>query len=341
MVEIRVPVERLRSVSDALDRQRQEINDLLQNLMTLMNGLEGEWLGLAQLDYAQMFNDQIPPIRTRSNELLEELSRALRHIADSFEETDQTTVDGATSGAVGAAGVGAAVGGVAAGVGGAVGGASGSAGSSGGGTQPPPAGAYQPRYDGTSPAPGMDSTFGKPGQVPFGTRGLPHPPVQSDPGNRSAGLYQDAINQFGVGNNPRYTADNYTYCNTFAGDVARAMGVPLPTKADYGINAQDQATIGFPQMWDYFTNPNAPVSAADQGWREVPKSDLGGLQNHVNAGKMALVVNNGHVAVVRPGQEIADFSSIRVAQAGAQNHNDISLGEGFGNSTEPKIFIID
>ncbi len=337
MVEIRVPVERLREVANSLETQSQEADSLLQSALSLVDGLSGEWAGMAQVDYAQMFNDQVPPIRTRFNELLEGLARILRRIADAFEKTDEQAVDGSAAGvAVGA--VGGAIGGA---VGGSPGGSPG--GESGGGSKPPgPASppeqtpSYQPRYDGSTPAPGMDSTYGKPGQVPLDA------PVKSNPGDRSAGLYGDAINQFGVGNNPRYTPDgNYTYCNTFAGDVARAMGVPLPTKAEYGMNPVDRATIGFPQMWDYFTNPNAPVKAADQGWRAVGQNDLATLQSHVNGGKMAVVVNNGHIAVIRPGQDISDFGSIRIAQAGARSGNDISLSEGFGNSATPQIFIID
>jgi len=337
MVEIRVPVERLREVSKSLEIQRQEADTLLQSALSLVDGLYGEWTGLAQVDYAQMFNDQVPPIRVRFNEILERLASELHRIADVFEEADDLAVDGISPSVIAGFVGGAAVGGAAAG----------SSGSSGGGTKlpgeaslpeqpaPPSVDSYQPRYDGATPAPGMNSTYGKPGQVPLDA------PVKSNPGDRSAGLYGDAINQFGAGNNPRYTSDNHTYCNTFAGDVARAMGVPLPTKAEYGMNPVDRATVGFPQMWDYFTNPNAPVKAADQGWRAVGQNDLATLQNHVNGGKMAVVVNNGHIAVIRPGQTISDFGSIRIAQAGARCGNDMSLAEGFGNSATPQIFIID
>ena len=107
------------------------------------------------------------------------------------------------------------------------------------------------------------------------------------------------------------------------------------------MNPVDKATIGFPQLWQYFTNPNAPVKAADAGWQQVPKTDLGALQQHVNGGKIAVVVNNGHIAVVRPGQEINSFRDIRISQAGAKCDNNISLGEGFGSSSEPQIYIID
>lgn len=196
--------------------------------------------------------------------------------------------------------------------------------------QPPPS-TYTPRFDGTKPAPGMDSTYGKPGQLPLDAV------VKSTPNNRDPNLYQDVINQFAVGNNPRYAPivrpgpnNDITFCNTFAGDVARAMGHPFPTKAEWGINPKDRATIGMPDLWRYFTDSKAPIRAADQGWKEIPVSNLQELERYVNSGKMAVVVTPDHIAVVRPNQRITDLASIRIAQAGAINANDIPLVKGFG-----------
>jgi len=194
---------------------------------------------------------------------------------------------------------------------------------------------HEVQYDGSKPAPGMDSTYGKPGQLQLDA------PVKSDSSNRSGDLYEDVINQFAVGNNPRYAQDEHTYCNTFAGDVARAMGVPLPQKSEWGLNPKDRATVGFPQLYDYFTNSNAPLKAVDAGWVELGKNDLSTLESHVNSGKMAVVVNNGHIAVVRPDQAISSFNDIIISQAGATNSNNLTLSQGFGSSPEPKIFIID
>jgi WXG100 family type VII secretion target len=184
------------------------------------------------------------------------------------------------------------------------------------------------RYDGSGYADGVDSTYGKPGQHPVDA------PINSDANTRDSRLYDTTINQFGVDSNPRYKQDNYTYCNTFAGDVARSMDVPLPKKSEFGMNPNDPATIGFPQMWRYFTDPNAPVTAAEDGWRQVNANDLGTLQQHVNSGKMAVVVNNGHIAVVRPDQTITDFNDIRIAQAGATNSNDMAH---IGSEVKPGI----
>lgn len=92
MVEIRVSPERLRSVASQLDGNRQEVDTLLQNMITTVNNLQGEWTGLAQVDYANLFNEQVPQTRNQLNDILENLSRELRRIADTFEETDRGVI---------------------------------------------------------------------------------------------------------------------------------------------------------------------------------------------------------------------------------------------------------
>ncbi len=196
---------------------------------------------------------------------------------------------------------------------------------------------YTPRFDGSKPAPGMDSTYGKPGQLPLDAV------VKSTPDNRDPYLYEDVINQFAVGNNPRYAPDKWTYCNTFAGDVARAMGHPFPTKAEWGLNPRDRATIAMPDLWRYFTDPKAPIRAAEQGWREIRVDNLQELERYVNSGKMAVAVTSDHIAVIRPNQRITDLAHIRIAQAGATNANNIPLVRGFGQKRlgQIRIFVHD
>lgn len=188
--------------------------------------------------------------------------------------------------------------------------------------------------DGRTPVEGLDSTYGKPGQFPV------KPAITSTPQARSPELYAAVINQFGVEGNPRYAQDAYTYCNTFAGDVARAMGVPLPTKAELlGIKG-DPATVGAADLHRWFT-----TQAASHGWREVDADTPEGLrllQEHVNAGRPAVAVDPGHIAVVRPEQNATTLADLRVAQAGAQNANDIRLGDvGLHRTFRPRFFIHD
>jgi len=92
MVEIRVSPERLRSTASDLDRQRAEIDSTFANMRGMISNLSGEWAGMAQIDYTQMFEDEVPQMQTRINEILENLMQALRRIADEFERVDQDVI---------------------------------------------------------------------------------------------------------------------------------------------------------------------------------------------------------------------------------------------------------
>ncbi len=186
-------------------------------------------------------------------------------------------------------------------------------------------------FNGNTPARGTDVTHWRQANIPF----------YNDSSHRDPRFYDAAINQFAVNNNSRYMKDDYTYCNVFAGDVARSMGVPFPTKGEW-YNKNDPMTIGFPELREYFNGDNPSVSAVNDGWREVSSSNLEALEAHVNSGKMGIVISQGHVAVVKPNQDITDLNSIQIAQAGAMNTNSTTVGKGFGSEIHSaKIFIVD
>ena len=92
MVDIRVSPERLRQTASTLDGQREQIEGALAGAISSVQALEGEWTGMAQVDYAQIFNSEVPPIRARMVEILDGLANAMRRIATAFEETDQQVV---------------------------------------------------------------------------------------------------------------------------------------------------------------------------------------------------------------------------------------------------------
>lgn len=92
MADIRVSPERLRSVASTLEGNRQEVDGLLSNMINTVNNLQGEWTGMAQIDYANLFNEQVPTMRTNLAEILENLNQALRRIADEFERVDQQVI---------------------------------------------------------------------------------------------------------------------------------------------------------------------------------------------------------------------------------------------------------
>ncbi len=92
MADIRVSPERLRSVAGQLDGNRQEIDSMLNNMINTVGNLQGEWTGMAQIDYSNMFDQQVPSMRTNLAELLENLIQAMRRAADVFERADQEAV---------------------------------------------------------------------------------------------------------------------------------------------------------------------------------------------------------------------------------------------------------
>lgn len=185
--------------------------------------------------------------------------------------------------------------------------------------------------NGSEPAIYMDTTLGKPGQFPLAST------LTSSPSMRNKNLYESIIGLFAVGDNPqnRYAKDSYTYCNTFAGDVMRAMGVPLPIKS-----SSDPATKGAYDLYLWLL--------AGNNWTRIyPNSssqDLNTLINHVNAGKPALAAYgtssiNAHIAVIRPQSLPSNWRDLRMAQAGATNSNNIALKDVWGTTTVPAFFI--
>ena len=57
-----------------------------------VHNLQGEWKGMAQIDYTQIFDDEVPVMRARVGEILNGLANELRRIAQTFEEVDQQVV---------------------------------------------------------------------------------------------------------------------------------------------------------------------------------------------------------------------------------------------------------
>lgn len=187
-------------------------------------------------------------------------------------------------------------------------------------------------------------------------------PIQNTNNERSARNYADVIDQFEVDAAEfagRYQAGGVdledTRCNIFAGDVMRAMGVPLPTKGNLGKgqgnpNAaySDPMTAKAVLLNDYLNKRIAWVtSATDPGvlsdWEEVDPATQEGLLrliNYVTAGKPALVSDAGHIAVIRPDQvNIQSWQDLIIAQAGATNFLFGPIeGHFFGT---PQFFIND
>ena len=183
-------------------------------------------------------------------------------------------------------------------------------------------------------------------------------PLKSYPGQRSALSYANVIDQFDV--NAAAFAERYVAggagssearSHIFAGDVMRAMGVPLPTKGNLG-KGSGSATYTDPMTappWllnDYLNKRIRWVTSADDkgiesDWVEVNPTTPEGLRKlveHVNAGKPALVSDSEHIAVIRPEQmNPQSWHDLLIAQAGVENTlKDTLAGNFFGI---PQFFI--
>ncbi|MFP2932068.1 peptidoglycan-binding protein [Pyxidicoccus sp. 3LG] len=183
------------------------------------------------------------------------------------------------------------------------------------------------RYDGSKPATGTTNT---------NAAQVTNPPLKGDPKNRNADTYNQVINQFAVGNNPRYTPRDSsgdgvkdTFCNIFLWDVTRAMGAEIPHWVD--ANGNSVAPGKGREM-----NANATVDwmkkhGESKGWRKVSAEEA---QKMANAGhpSVALWKNPsgiGHVGVIRPGEVTSQGPAM--AQAGGSNFNNKHVKDGFGN----------
>ncbi len=192
---------------------------------------------------------------------------------------------------------------------------------------PPPAGGY----DGKKPAPGTTQSR-KSWEVT--------PPLTNAPGNRSRAAYDQVLNQFAAGVNPRYAQKRNdagrivsTYCNIFVWDATRAMGAEVPhwtKKNGDPSNRNDKAANEL--------NANALNDWLHQhgprfGWRQVTLQEGIDLANKgypivaswknkekKPGAKRAI----GHIAMVRPGTPHPEAGPW-MAQAGGVNANYIRM----------------
>lgn len=167
-------------------------------------------------------------------------------------------------------------------------------------------------------------------------------PLQVSLANRSAEQYRLAITQFEV-THARYLPDSSgTKCNIFAGDVLRAMGVPLPTKNELpGGYGTGDITVGTPRLVSWFRNPH---EGGVRGWRWIDRNnsgDLALLLNAVRQGFPAIAIappppnqTAGHIVVLRPDQDLTSLSASSIgdlvaAQAGAKNFSRGKISDGW------------
>lgn len=146
------------------------------------------------------------------------------------------------------------------------------------------------------------------------------PPLQSREGRRSGALYEQILNQFAVGKNPRYDEDapGKPRGHIFVWDVTRAMGAEIP----HFLGARE-LSLGLTVDWLRHEGPM-------RGWRRC--SDEEALAA-ANEGHPVVVVPKEvrikHMGMVRPGKMNFDGNPFICAVANARG-NRLSLNQAFG-----------
>ena len=144
-----------------------------------------------------------------------------------------------------------------------------------------------------------------------------NPPLQSKPGRRSSATYAKVIDQFAVGNNPRYASDaqGRTRMHVFVWDVTRAMNCEVP----HFLGGRE-LTIGQTVDWLRFDGPT-------RGWK---RANAAQAAEAADRGEPTIALpRDGKVkllAIARPGGLDADGLP-RVAAAIADSGNDLSAIE--------------
>ena len=176
-------------------------------------------------------------------------------------------------------------------------------------------------YDGSTPAPGTVET----------RRSYPNnPPVRGDASRRSRELYDNILNQFAVGVNPRYAHRNgSTFCNIYVWDVTRAMGAEIP----HWVDPNGDPT---PHNRGRELNANAVNDwlnkhGARFGWRKVPLAQ--GIERANRGYPVVASWKNpgkiGHISMIRPG-DASETEGPWMAQAGATNSNRVRMFRIYG-----------
>lgn len=191
---------------------------------------------------------------------------------------------------------------------------------------------FQNYYDGMHPAAGTVSTE---------WAEYIYPPLQNSEGARDRKIYDQILNQFAVGFNPRYQFREGGYwCNIFLWDVSRAMGAEIP----HWITASgDIAAPNDPGSWEINVNSTVDWMLTHGitrfGWKKTSEAVA---QASANEGKIAVTLwknangGHGHAALIRPASE-PDNSTL-IAQAGFFNFNSGYIEQGFGADKKDLLF---
>ncbi len=337
---LRADTDQMRATVQKLQQGSQALQENFERARQAMSAMQNSpWSGQNRVmaeNYWQTLQARFAP----SFETIEDIASRLLRTAEAYDEAAQVFAEGEFKATATAAAHGATTGAESASAG---------ASSKAPGTEThatePGASASEPSSPAESQPPASSSTtqddvFAKYTGDTYDPQTNQKPwipidaPVQGKPGDRDPRLYEAAINQFGVENNPRYTAYQQgkgdTYCNIFMWDVTRSMGAEIPHWVDA------QGNPGVVGQGNRELDANSSINWLQQhgpqhGWQAVDATTAQAMANqgHPVVATMHNPGGIGHVAMVRPGEYSPDQGPA-IAQAGAHNMNNTHVINGFG-----------
>lgn len=163
----------------------------------------------------------------------------------------------------------------------------------------------------------------------------------SEQGSRDPEQYAAVIDRFDVDGHRRYDYEHSnTYCNIFAWDVTKAMGVEIPHWYDENSGLETPLGEGI-EMSANRMDAWFDAHGAEHGWRGISAAEaaIAAASGHPT---LALWRNpnpsrSGHVALIRPESEPGE---LLIAQAGASNFSMGRYEDVFSNIT-PRFFTHD
>lgn len=164
--------------------------------------------------------------------------------------------------------------------------------------------------------------------------------ITSETALRNPASYVKVVEQFNVANEKRYAAvAGSTFCNIFAWDVTRAMGVEIPHWIE-----QSDLEGGAPRKIELDVNltMNWLVHASQQPGRKWIEVSPDQARSAANAGHPAVATwpnpsGHGHIMVVMPDGSEGPKGQMRIAQAGVQCFSDGPLSRGISPPRWPQL----
>lgn len=147
---------------------------------------------------------------------------------------------------------------------------------------------------------------------------------------------KDLIHSMNVTGNSRYLPKNGdTYCNIFAMDFCKKMGIPLPEYLDWNKDGRIDDYLNANESISWLNgsyNKGGVQTGPQLGWKTVTADQAA---QYASEGKVVVAgwINPdarlpGHMAIVRPE---STAGNIQIAQAGGSNFEKGSVTKGFGS----------